>query len=62
MVTELPDRLDEWADLLQQALMRAGREWSTLALNSVMPTSLRAAGEAEDAGVADKFGISAINR
>ena len=52
MVTELPDRLDEWADLLQQALMRAGREWSTLALNSVMPTSLRAAGEAEDAGLA----------
>ena len=50
MATELPDRLDEWAELLQQALLRAGKDWSELALNSVMPNSLQAATEPVEQG------------
>ena len=50
MAIELPDRLDEWADVLQQALLRAGKDWSELALNSVMPNSLQAAAEPVEQG------------
>lgn len=50
MAIELPDRLDEWADVLQQALLRAGKDWSELALNSVMPNSLQAATEPVEQG------------
>ena len=49
MPIELPDRLEEWSELLEQAVMRAAKKWSEAALGDVLPDGLRAAA-AEEAG------------
>lgn len=45
-VIELPDRLDEWTELLEAAVLRAGKKWSEATLKEVFPTSIRAAADA----------------
>lgn len=49
MPMELPDRLEEWSELLEQAVMRAAKKWSEATLGDVLPDGLRAAA-AEEAG------------
>lgn len=47
MVTQLPDRLEEWSELLENAVLEAGKKWSKETLEDVFPKGLTAATDPE---------------
>ena len=47
MVTQLPDRLEEWSELLENAVLEAGKKWSEATLEDVFPKGLTAATDPE---------------
>ena len=47
MVTQLPDRLEEWSGLLESAVLEAGKKWSKETLEDVFPKGLTAATDPE---------------
>ena len=47
MVTQLPDRLEEWSELLESAVLEAGKKWSKETLEDVFPKGLTAATDPE---------------
>ena len=47
MVTQLPDRLEEWSELLENAVLEAGKKWSKETLDDVFPKGLTAATDPE---------------